>query len=112
MNRLVNACGPSAYKLTAAAVFLSAFCSAGMAQFHAVPNPDGDTIVVDEDGLPVDVASADPVGVRPDYCPGMSYYVYEVQSDKTELVLADCATGTHLYTVDMQGIITEPSEGS
>ena len=112
MNRSVNIGARSACTLTAATVFLLAFGSAGMAQFHAVPNPDGETIVLDTDGLAVEIAPADPVGVRPDYCPWTSYYVLEVQSDKTELLLADCATGEHQYTVDMQGVLTTPSEGS
>jgi hypothetical protein len=96
--------------LAAAAFVVLASSSAGLAQFHAVPNPDGETLVLDASGLPVDIAQADPVGVKPDYCPYTSYYVYEVQTDKTELVLADCLTGLHQYTVDMQGL-TGPSEG-
>ena len=111
MNRLIVARSPSALGLAAAAIFLLSSSSASLAQFHAVPNPDGETIVIDAEGLPVDIAQADPVGVRPEYCPWTSYYVYEVQTDKTELVLADCATSTHLYTVDMQGV-TGPQEGS
>ncbi len=95
--------------VAAACLLLSS--SAGMAQFHAVPNPDGETVVLDADGAPVDIAPADPIGVRPDYCPHTSYYVFEVQSDKTELVLADCLTGLHQFTVDMQGLVTNPQEG-
>jgi hypothetical protein len=111
MKRLVVARAPTVYGLAAAALFLLSSSSTSLAQFHAIPNPDGETIVVDADGLQVDIAPADPVGVKPDYCPYTSYYVYEVQSDKTELVLADCLTGLHQYTVDMQGVLTGPSEG-
>lgn len=110
MNRSVIARMPSAYGLAAAAFVLLASSSASLAQFHAVPNPDGDTLVLDASGLPVEIAQADPVGVKPEYCPYTSYYVYEVQTDKTELVLADCLTGLQQYTVDMQGL-TAPSEG-
>ena len=101
---------PSVYGLSGAALFLLSLSSVSLAQFHAIPNPDGETLVVDAAGLPVEIAKADPIGVRPDYCPYTSYYVYEVQTDKTELVLADCLTGQHQYTVDMQGMITGPSE--
>jgi hypothetical protein len=65
---------------------------------------------VDASGTQVDIAPADPVGVRPEYCPSASYYVYEVQTDKTELVLADCLTGLHQYTVDMQGLPAQPEQ--
>ena len=102
---------PSVYGLSAAALLWLASPSITLAQFHAVPDPNGETIVLDESGQQVDIAQADPVGVRPDYCPSTSYYVYEVQSDKTELVLADCLTGLHQYTVDMQGVLPGPSEG-
>jgi hypothetical protein len=110
MNRLVDARGVLPHKLTAAVILLLSSSYPAVAQFHAVPNPDGETIVLDTAGLPVDIAPADPVGVKPEYCPHTSYYVYEVQSDKTELVLADCLTGLHQYTVDMQGLLTAPSE--
>jgi hypothetical protein len=101
---------PSIYGFATAALFLLSSSSASLAQFHAVPNPEGETVVLDAVGLPVEIAPADPVGVRPDYCPHTAYYVSEVQTDKTELVLADCLTGEHQYTVDMQGLTTGPSE--
>jgi hypothetical protein len=110
MDRLVDVRAVSPYKLTAAVILLLSSSYPAVAQFHAIPNPDGETIVLDAAGVPVDIAPADPVGVKPDYCPYTSYYVYEVQSDKTELVLADCLTGLHQYTVDMQGVLTGPSE--
>jgi hypothetical protein len=75
-----------------------------LAQFHAVPDTtSGETQVIDAKGLPVEIAPADPVGVRPSYCPPTAYYVYEVQTDKTELVVVDCLTSEHQYTVDMLG---------
>ena len=40
--------------------------------------------------------------IRPTYCPAGSYYAFEVQTDKTELVLSDCVTSSEQYTVDMQ----------
>jgi hypothetical protein len=84
--------------------------TAGFAQFHAVPDAGGDTIVIDANGLPVEIAPADPVGVRPGYCPPTAFYVYEVQTDKTELVVVDCLTGEQQYTVDMLGSPLSPSE--
>jgi hypothetical protein len=111
MKRLGIDRAPSVYGPLAAVFLLCASPSASLAQFHAAPNPDGETIVLDADGQEVDIAQADPVGIRPDYCPSTSYYVYEVQSDKTELVLADCLTGLHQYKVDMQGVLSGPSEG-
>src|SRR4051794_40454863 len=110
MKRSVITGVPSIYGFTTAALFLLSSSSASLAQFHAVPNPEGETIVLDESGLTVEIAAADPVGVRPEYCPHTAYYVSEVQTDKTELVLADCLTGEHQYTVDMQGMTTGPSE--
>ena len=77
--------------------------TAGFAQFHAVPDPSGEIIVVDANGLPVEIAPADPVGVRPGYCPPSAYYIYEVQTDKTELVVVDCFTSEQQFTVDMPG---------
>jgi hypothetical protein len=111
MNNPFSIRAPSADRLAAAAILLLLSSSAGMAQFHAIPDPDGDTVVLDTEGAPVDIAPADPVGVKPDYCPHTSYYVFEIQSDKTELVLADCLTGLHQFTVDMQGLVPDPDGG-
>ena len=63
-----------------------------MAQFHATQDTDGDTIVFDTNDQ--EVRSHWPIrwGRDPPYCPSGSFYVSEVQTDKTELVLTDCAT--------------------
>ena len=89
-------------KLAAASFLLLASSTGGMAQFQAVQGEDGVPVVVDTGGQVVDIAPADPVGVRPSFCPAGSYYAFEVQTDKTELVLADCVTSSEQYTVDMQ----------
>ena len=99
MNRIIKARA----RLAAAAVFLLASSSVGMAQFHAVQDEDGNTTVLDTSGQVVDIAPADPVGIRPTYCPAGSFYVFEVQTDKTELVLTDCVTSSIQFTVEMQG---------
>lgn len=100
------------YTLTASAVAIFLFMSPteGMAQFYATLDTNGDTTVFDTSGQEVPVATADPVGTRPVDCPSDSYYVSEVQSDKTELVLTDCATNQDQYTVEMQGPTDAPSE--
>ena len=92
--------GP-AIAVAAFVLFLSS--TGGFAQFLAMLNVDGDTIVFDTSGQEVPIATADPVGSRPMDCPSDAFYVSEVQSDKTELVLTDCATGLDQYTVEMQG---------
>ena len=73
-----------------------------MAQFYATLDEDGDTTVFDTNGAEVPIATADPVGERPFDCPSDAYYVSEVPTDKTELVLTDCATSQNHYTVEMQ----------
>lgn len=83
------------------AIFLST--SFGLAQFRAVPDLEGNTVVLDAEGLEVAIAAADPVGTRPMDCPSEAFYVSEVQADSTELVLRDCATSQQQYTVEMQG---------
>lgn len=94
----------SGHCIAAAAVVLFLSSTGGMAQFRATPNLDGDPIILDATGQEVLIAPADPVGTRPMDCPTDAYYVAEVQSDKTELVLTDCATSQHQYTVEMQGL--------
>jgi hypothetical protein len=73
------------------------------AQFRAVPNLDGDVTIFDTNDAEVTVAPADPVGTRPMDCPSGAFYVSEVPTDKTELVLTDCETSQNQYTVEMQG---------
>lgn len=92
-------------RLTAAAVFVLLSSAAAMAQFRATLDSNGETVVLDTSGVEVEIASADPVGVRPTYCPAGSYYAFEVQTDKTELVLADCVTSSVQFTVEMQGLL-------
>jgi len=72
-----------------------------MAQFYATHDENGDTVVLDQNQLPVQIAQAEPVGERPSYCPAGSFYVSEVLTDKTELVLTDCIVSTIQYTVQM-----------
>ena len=63
----------------------------------------GELKIVDSAGAEVNVAVADPVGTRPEPCPGGAYYVAEVPTDSSKLVLTDCATGTEQHTVELQG---------
>jgi hypothetical protein len=97
-------------KLAGAAAIVLLSSTASMAQFHATLNDSGETVVLDESGVEVDIAPADPVGVRPSYCPAGSYYASEVPTDKTELVLADCVTSSLQFTVEMQGLL-DPLSG-
>ena len=91
--------------IAAAAAFLFLSSTGGMAQFHAAQDTEGNTTVFDTNDQEVPIASADPVGTRPADCPSDSYYVSEVLTDTTELVLTDCSTGQDQYTVEMQGPI-------
>ena len=92
----------------AAAVFCVA-CGAALAaspataEFFAEQDLYGELKIVDSAGAEVNVAVADPVGTRPDPCPGGAYYVAEVPTDSSKLVLSDCATGTEQHTVELQG---------
>ena len=43
------------------------------------------------------------MGTRPESCPSGAYYVAEVPTDSSKLVLTDCATGTEQHTVELQG---------
>ena len=103
---------PTKYPLTLSAAAIALFLSStgGMAQFHATLDTDGNTTVFDTNGQEVPIATADPVGTRPFDCPSDAYYVSEVQSDKTELVLTDCATNQDQYTVEMQGPSSQSDE--
>ena len=85
-----------------AAALLLLSSTGAMAQFHATLDEDGNTTVYDTNGQVVPIATADPVGTRPIDCPSDAYYVSEVPSDKTELVLTDCASSQDQYTVEMQ----------
>ena len=97
------------HAVTAAAIFLS-LSSGAMAQFYATIDEDGGTTVFDTSDQEVPIATADPVGTRPLDCPSGAYYASEAQSDKTELILTDCASGQNQYTVEMQGLTDTPSE--
>jgi len=90
-------------RIAAATVALVLLSAGSHAQFQAVPNLDGNVVILDTNGTEVAVAPAEPVGIRPMDCPSGAYYVSEVPTDKTELVLTDCATSQSQYTVDMQG---------
>jgi hypothetical protein len=85
----------------AAAVFVLSSAQVA-AQFYATLDEQGATTVYDTNGAEVPIATAEPVGTRPMDCPSEAYYVSEVPSDKTELVLTDCATNQNQYTVEMQ----------
>lgn len=97
MTHIIEAFARSA----AATILLLLSSTAGFAQFQATQDDNGDTVVLDTGGQVVDIAPADPVGIRPTYCPAGSFYVFEIQSDKTELVLADCVSSSEQYTVEM-----------
>ena len=97
MTQMIEACA----RFAAAAALLLLSSTAGFAQFQATQDDNGDTVVLDTGGQLVDIAPADPVGVRPTYCPAGSFYVFEIQSDKSELVLADCVSSSEQYTVEM-----------
>jgi hypothetical protein len=76
--------------------------SSAYAQFFATRSYGGEMLVTDSAGTPIDVVASDPVGERPPLCPDESYYVAELPTDISELVLTDCATDEGRYTVEMQ----------
>jgi hypothetical protein len=88
--------------LAAMVALLALSSTEGKAQFYATLDEEGNTTVYDTNGAEVPIATADPVGVKPLDCPSDAYYVSEVPSDKTELVLTDCPTSQNQYTVEMQ----------
>ena len=90
-------------KIAAASIALILSSTGSYAQFRAVPNIEGEVVIVDANDAAVTVAPAEPVGIRPMDCPSGAYYVSEVPTDTTELVLTDCATSQNQYTVEMQG---------
>jgi len=96
--------------LGAAALVFALSTTAAMAQFYATHDDNGDTVVVDQYDLPVQIAQADPVGERPPYCPAGSFYVSEVLTDKTELVLTDCIVSSLQFTVQMAPQSDAPAE--
>ena|SRR4051812_39399410 len=96
--------------LCAAALVFALSTTAAMAQFYATHDDNGDTVVVDQNALPVQIAQADPVGERPSYCPAGSFYVSEVLTDKTELVLTDCIVSSLQFTVQMAPHSDAPAE--
>ena len=96
--------------LGVAAVLLVLSTPAAMAQFFATHDDNGDTVVIDQNELPVQIAQADPVGDRPSYCPAGSFYVSEVLTDKTELVLTDCIVSSLQFTVQMAPQSDTPAE--
>ena len=71
-------------------------------QFYAKPSVTGDVAVVDEAGEPVAIVTSE-VGVRPAECPGNHFYVAQLPSDASQLVLTDCATDQGQYKVEMTG---------
>jgi hypothetical protein len=79
---------------------LPLFSSAASAeQFFAEQDSGGAVNVVDAAGAPVSIVYGDPVGSRPDLCPSGSYYFTELDTDRAQLVLTDCATGQGNYPV-------------
>jgi hypothetical protein len=86
----------------AGAVLFVSVSSSAHAQFFATRSYGGEMLVTDAAGTPVDVVASDPVGERPPLCPDESYYVAELPTDISELVLTDCATDEGRYTVEMQ----------
>ena len=94
---------------TLAGLLLLGAASNAVAQFYATQDADGDLTIVDEAGAEVPVATSDPVGERPDICPSDAYHIAEVPTDRSKLVLTDCATGEGQYTVEMRSSTDAPS---
>lgn len=77
--------------------------AASAEQFFAEQDAGGGVNVVDASGAPVSVVYGEPIGTRPDYCPSDAYYFTEMDTDRAQLVLTDCATGQGSYTVSILG---------
>jgi hypothetical protein len=90
--------------LVAGLIVLPALTAAAAAQqFFAEQDADGEIGVVDDAGAAVPVVNGDPVGTRPYLCPSDAYYFTELDTDKAQLVLTDCATGQGSYAVTILG---------
>lgn len=91
-------------RLLVGLIILPAFTVAVSAQqFFAEQEADGEIRVVDATGADVPVVNGDPVGSRPSTCPLDSFYFTELDTDKAQLVLTDCATGQGSFAVSILG---------
>lgn len=90
--------------LLVALTTLILFASIAQAEeFYGQTEGDGEVRVVDANGAEVPVVNGDPLGTRPDTCPSGSYYFNELDTDKAQIVLTDCTTGTGSYPVQLIG---------
>jgi hypothetical protein len=83
-------------------IALPLFTAAAAAQYYATPQVGGEVEVTDATGGEVSVVNGEPVGTRPDNCPGDAFYFNELATDKAQMVLTDCATGEGAFSVEFQ----------
>ena len=86
--------------LAALSILLFLASQAPATEFFGEQEADG-VRVVDGSGADVNVLTGNPFGSRPDFCPWGSYYFNELESDKAQLVLTDCATDDGTYPVQV-----------
>ena len=87
--------------LAALTIFILLASHAFALEFFGEQEPDGDLRIIDGAGAEVTVLSGNPLGTRPDICLPGSYYFNELESDKSQMVLTDCATDNGSYPVQL-----------
>lgn len=85
--------------LAGTVTFAAVACPASAQEFFVEQEFIGEVTVVDASGAEVPIVNGTPFGTRPGYCPSDSYYFNDLESDKAEVVLTDCATGEGAYEV-------------
>ena len=83
-------------------IALPLFTAGASAQFYATPQAEGAVVVTDAAGAEVPMVEGDPVGTRPEICPVHAFYFNELDTDKAQMVLTDCATGEGSFGVEFQ----------
>jgi len=92
---------PNAIHLLAAlTLFILLASHATALEFFA--EADGNSLrVTDNNGAAVTVLTGDPIGSRPNICLPGQFYFNELDSDKAQVVLTDCATNNGNYPIQI-----------
>jgi hypothetical protein len=92
---------PNAIHLLAALTIFTLLVShAAALEFFA--EADGDDLrITDNSGATVTVLTGDPIGSRPNICLPGQFYFNQLDSDKAQVVLTDCATNRGNYPIQI-----------